>query len=111
MLIVSAVATTIVAFNVRPSYPNWINRSSPITGAPHTLMRQYGWPFGCVDAYPNSDLNSIGRIVTVYEVEEIRWLPIFGNLAFCLAACYVSVRTYKTLFGPQSMERENDVHS
>ena len=84
-LIVSVVFSTLVTLNLRPAYPHWRDRSAPITGYAHTTMRQYGWPFGCVDAYETWEWSSNYQRVPEYRVQEVRWWPAAGNAVFAMA--------------------------
>ena len=85
LLAVAFVAAALISLNVRPSYPNWPDRSSPLTGGVAlTTMRQYGWPFACVDAYRT---HGRGEITREYRITEVRWRPVVWNVIFLVFAC------------------------
>ena len=94
--VVPAVFAACIALNLRPTYPNAPTETTAMSGGAYFVfaMREYGWPWGCVqaDLKPDWDVSD-GELVfaTVYHVGDVFWLPLCANVAVPIAICVVLI--------------------
>ena len=96
LLVIPAVFAACIALNLRPTYPNAPTEMTTISGSELfvVLMREYGWPCGCVhaDLKPGWDASDGGIVwAPVYQVGDVFWQPLCANIAVPIVICMVLI--------------------